>query len=119
MHNYKKLDVWKQSHELTLSVYKNTLGFPSHELFGLTGQLRRATSSIPCNIVEGCSRDSKADFARFLEIAHGSTLEVEYLLLLTHDLGYSDDTVFEELNSKAVSISKQLFSLRRSVSPRP
>ena len=65
MQDYKKLKVWELSHELTLEVYQKTSVFPKEELFGLTSQLRRASSSIPTNIAEGCGRSSDKDFCRF------------------------------------------------------
>lgn len=119
MNNYKKLNVWMQSHQFTLAIYLVSIEFPKHELFGLTSQLRRACSSIPCNLAEGSSRDSRKDFARFVEIAHGSALEVEYLILLTFDLGYMDTQTYEQLIAEITSISKQLVALRRSIIPKP
>jgi len=119
MNNYKKLNVWIQSHQLTLVIYRVSIEFPKHELFGLTSQLRRASSSIPCNLAEGSSRDSRKDFARFVEIAHGSALEVEYIILLTFDLGYIDAQTYEQLIAEITSISKQLVALRRSIIPKP
>ncbi|WP_435137132.1 four helix bundle protein [Formosa sp. A9] len=72
MRDFKKYDIWKLSHSLTLEIYKLTSNFPQEELFGLTSQLRRASASIPTNISEGCGRDSDKDFNRFLAIALGS-----------------------------------------------
>jgi four helix bundle protein len=69
MQDFKNLKVWQKSHELTLEIYKVTASFPKEELFGLTSQIRRASSSISANIAEGCGRQSDADFARFLQIA--------------------------------------------------
>jgi four helix bundle protein len=88
MQDYRQLRVWSQSHALVLSVYSATVAFPKTELYGLSSQLRRAAVSVPSNIAEGASRSSGNDFARFLEIARGSLGEVEYQLLLAHDLGY-------------------------------
>ena len=88
MQDYRKLAVWKRAHELTLAIYACTGGFPRDEAFGLTSQLRRSAASIPANIVEGCGRDTNAEFARFLYIALGSANELEYHLLLARDLDY-------------------------------
>ena len=73
-HNYK---VWQRGHLFALNVYKQTKSFPKEELFGMTSQLRRASSSIPINIAEGCGRRSDAEFAYFLNISAGSASEVE------------------------------------------
>lgn len=115
MNNYKKLNVWCESHFLTLRIYKATASFPKTDMYGLSSQIRRASMSIPCNIAEGSSRDSDRDFQRFLEIAHGSGLELEYQLLLSHELGYLDKSTYDELNASIVIILKQLFFLRRSL----
>ncbi len=115
MNNYKKLKVWSESHALTVRIYSVSSNFPKNELYGLTSQVRRASMSIPCNIAEGSSRDSDRDFQRFIEIAHGSGLELEYQLLLSHDLGYLDKSTYDELNASIVVILKQLFFLRRSL----
>jgi len=89
--NFKSLKVWEKSHELILAVYKATTNFPKDELYGLTSQIRRASASIPANIAEGCGRTGKAELARFLQVAMGSASELEYHLLLAHDLGLLRD----------------------------
>ncbi|MEK7693613.1 MAG: four helix bundle protein [Chloroflexota bacterium] len=71
-----------------LAVYEATRAFPKDELYGLTSQLRRCSSSIPSNIVEGCGRSSNAELAKFLHYALGSANELEYQLLLSRDLGF-------------------------------
>ena len=87
MKDFRNLVVWQKSHKLTLDVYEATRKFPKEELYGLVSQLRRACSSIPCNIAEGCGRRGNGEFHRFLQIATGSASEVEYQLLLAHELG--------------------------------
>jgi four helix bundle protein len=86
--DFRKQKVWQKAHDLALEVYRVTEAFPKTELFGLTSQIRRAGVSIPANIAEGCGRDTDADFSRFLQIAMGSASELEYHLLLAHDLGF-------------------------------
>jgi len=111
MSNYRRLDVWKAAHQLTLQVYRETARFPTHERFGLTVQLRRAAVSIGANIAEGSGRGGK-EYARFLMIAAGSASEVEYLLLVATDLGYFDGGALE---SQVGIIARQLTLLRRRV----
>jgi four helix bundle protein len=67
MKDFKKQKVWQKSHQLPLDIYKATSNFPREELYGLTNQIRRACTSIPDNIAEGCGRSSEADFSRFLQ----------------------------------------------------
>jgi four helix bundle protein len=76
MFNFEKLDVWKKSIVLASTVYTLTKPFPNDERFGLTSQMRRAAVSLSSNVAEGCSRSSKADFRRFVEIATGSAFEL-------------------------------------------
>ena len=90
------LIVWQKSHELTLKIYQITQSFPKDELFGLTSQIRRASISIPSNIVEGKARGSNKDFKRFLLIARGSLEELKYQLLLARDLKYVDELKYKE-----------------------
>jgi len=87
--------VWEKSHLLTLEIYRATENFPREELYGLTGQIRRASASIPANIAEGFGKDGDADFARFLQIARGSASELEYHLLLVKDLGFLEQNNYE------------------------
>ena len=88
MQDYRKLMVWSKAHQLTLGIYRQTRAFPADEKYTLTAQLRRAALSIPANIAEGSGRDTRLDFRRFLQIALGSTNEVEYCLILARDLEY-------------------------------
>ena len=119
MRDYKKYDIWKLSHFLTLEIYKITEGFPKEEVFGLTSQIRRASSSVGINIVEGCGRGSDEDFKRFLRTASGSAFEVEYILLLSKDLNYISEEKFIELTPKAeelkIKISKLILKIEEDI----
>lgn len=88
MKDFKSQVIWQRSHRLTVEIYKETKKFPQEEIYGLTSQIRRAVSSIPTNIAEGCGRRTNAELANFLNIASGSASEVEYELLLAKELGY-------------------------------
>ncbi|KOS07155.1 hypothetical protein AM493_14730 [Flavobacterium akiainvivens] len=88
MKDYKNFLVWQKSHRLTLDVYQLVRDFPKEEMFGLISQMKRASSSIPMNIAEGCGRNSEKDFARFLVISFGSANELEYQIILSIDLKF-------------------------------
>lgn len=111
MRDFRKYNIWQLGHNLALDIYSISKQFPQSEAYGLTSQIRRATSSIPTNIVEGCGRDSDAEFNRFLTIALGSASETEYLLILSHDLQYIDAIQFEELNIKVNTIKQKVYTL--------
>lgn len=86
--SFEDLIVWQKAHEFVLRVYEVTAGFPKAEVYGLTSQFRRAAVSIPANIAEGFRKQTKADKARFLNIAEGSLEECRYYVILSRDLGY-------------------------------
>jgi four helix bundle protein len=94
MQNYKDLKVWEKAHEFTLKVYEATKIFPKEEIYSLTNQMRRAASSVPANIAEGCGKNSKLEFAHFLNIALGSANESECFLILSKDLLYLKEESF-------------------------
>jgi four helix bundle protein len=83
--DFRNLEVWKKAHQLTLEAYRITENFPRAETFALSSQIRRAASSIPTNLAEGCGR-TQGEFARFVQIALGSACELEYQLMLVRDL---------------------------------
>lgn len=118
MQNFKNLDVWRKSHELTLKVYESTSQFPREEMYGLTSQIRRACASIPTNIAEGSGRETPADFARFLQIAIGSTSETEYLILLAHELKYITAAQYTELMGATVQVKRMLIALLKRIRTR-
>ena len=99
MRDFKKLKMWAKSHELALTIYRETTHFPIEERFGLSSQLRRAASSIPTNIAEGCGRSSKTELAHFIQISLGSASEVEYELILAKDLGFISQEKFTYINT--------------------
>ena len=115
MKDYKTLNVWKEAHELTLLVYKQSASFPKEEKYGITSQLRRSAASIPTNIAEGCGRDGDAELKRFLQIAMGSACETEYLLLLSNSLNILNGESYEILQSKITTIMKMLAAFIKKI----
>ncbi len=111
MKDFRNLQVWQKAHVLTLKVYKATDVFPSNEMYGLTSQLRRSVASVPTNIAEGCGKNTNTDFARFLQMAMASACEVEYHLLLSHDLKYLSSSQYATLNDSIVEIKRMLATL--------
>ena len=111
MQDFRDLKVWQRAHQLVLHIYEATAMFPDTERFGLTSQIRRAAVSVPANIAEGSRRGSDADFARFLQIAIGSTSEVDYFLLLARDLKYLPAHEYESLNAEIQEIGRMLNGL--------
>ena len=98
-----------------MKIYELTAEFPRTEIYGITSQIRRASALTSTNIAEGCGRKSSADFARFLQMAMGSASETEYLLLLAHDLKYTNIAQYTELTNITIEVKKMLTSLLRKL----
>jgi len=119
MRNYKDLVVWEKAHKLTLAIYKETNAFPKEERFGLTSQVRRASSSIPSNLAEGCGRRSDGEIGRFVQTAMGSGAELSYHLLLCRDLGILGTAEFSRLSADLDEVMRMLSALSGRVRGTP
>jgi four helix bundle protein len=118
MGDFQHLKVWHKSHQLTLTIYRITRDFPSHEMYGVTSQLRRSAASVPANISEGCGRGGDAELIRFLRISLGSANELQYHLLLSRDLGYVDPQAYVEIADQVIGVRSMLANLIESLDPR-
>ena len=112
---FRKIKAWRFADDLTINIYSATKSFPREELYCLTSQLRRAAVSVPTNIAEGTSRESKKEYLHFLNIAGGSVAEIEYLLHLTNRLGYLKDSDYKRLEELRVESGRTLYGLVASV----
>ena len=115
MKDYRNLVVWEKAHKLVLSIYKVTQGFPKEERYGLISQIRRAATSTPTNIAEGCGKSTQKDFAHFLEIAFASMQEVQYLSFLSFELKYLDELSYSTLASNIHEVKAMLMRLIQKV----
>lgn len=107
----EKLVALEKAHELTIRVYKITAIFPKIEQFRLVDQLCRSASSIPANIAEGNSRQTKKEFTQFLYQAKGSLSETQYHLRLAKDLDYITLGQYNELISKSDEVGRIISGL--------
>lgn len=115
MRDFKELKVWQKAHQLVLAVYRDSLAFPPDERFGLTAHLRKTAISIPSNIAEGCGRQTDPDLGRFLSIAAGSANELDYQLLLAHDLGYLSQDAHRTLVEQVAEVRRMLYRFLQSL----
>lgn len=113
--NFEDLEAWQQAINLAVMVYKTTKTFPKDELFSLTNQMRRASSSISANIAEGCGRYNYKEKLQFYRIANGSLLEVKSFCYLSEKLGYITENELSELLDTIVSCQKLISGLIRGV----
>lgn len=112
MFRFEKFDVWHKAIDLAAKVYSATSRFPTDERFGLTGQMRRACVSVSSNIAEGSARSSDPDFARFLEIAYGSLMEVVSQAVVARKQAFLTDERFHEIYNEAEELARMLSGLR-------
>ncbi len=105
---FEDLQVWKESIELSITIYQNTLSEKLNKDFVLREQIRKSAISIPSNIADGFERDSKNQFIYFLQIAKGSSGELRTQLKIAESLRYITLEQYNLLNEKCLSISKQL-----------
>jgi len=115
MRDYTKIEAWKLADDLTVAIYQATQSFPREEIYGITSQIRRAACSVPANIVEGSSRESKKDYLHFLYISRGSLSETQYFVHLSRRLGYLSDADAERLIGQTRQTFACLHGLIRAV----
>jgi four helix bundle protein len=115
MRDYTKIEAWRLADDLTVAVYERTRSFPKEEIYGLTSQRRRASYSVPANIVEGASRESKKDYLHFLYIARGSLSETQYFIHLAQRLNYLSSEEADALHQQIKVTFGCLHGLIRAV----
>ncbi len=111
MNNYKELIVWQKARMVVKSIDSLSTQLPSEERFGLSSQIRRCAVSIPSNIAEGASRTSNKEFAYFLEIAYGSSFELETQLLLCVDIDFLPKDMVNLIISELQEIQRMIYKL--------
>jgi four helix bundle protein len=117
--NFEKLEIWQKAVAFADLVYEMTRNFPADERFGLMNQMRRAAISVSSNIAEGAARNSKADYARFLEIASGLLFEVVSQSFAGRRRGFLSEADFKKIYVAAEEQGRMLSGLRRSVLKSP
>ncbi len=114
--SFRDLRVWQEAMKLTTQIYRATSGFPKHELYGLSQQIRRAAVSVPSNIAEGKGHRSDKEFVHFLLHARGSLLEVQTQLLIAEELQYLRKEDVLRLLAMAEGVGRALNGLINSMS---
>lgn len=111
--SFEKLDVWQNSREFVLTIYKLTNNFPSSEIYGITSQIKRSSSSIATNLAEGTSRNTNKDKAHFLTISYSSATETLNHLIISKDLDYISEKEYSLCREKLEKICNQINSLKK------
>lgn len=115
MKSYRDLQIWQRGIDFSIHIYSISKNFPENEQFGLTSQLRRATTSIPLNIAEGWGRGSDKSFTNFLKISRGSLYEVETILELSLRLDFIDETTLIKLRNEIEELGKMINGFIRTL----
>ena len=119
MQKFQQLDIWKKAHLLVLHVYKVSAKFPSSENLGLISNLRRTAINVAKFIAEGAGRDSDAEFAVDLKRARAAGHELEYLVLLSRDLGFVTAEAHDEVAAQIIEVRKITSGLLKRVTVIP
>jgi len=110
--SFEDLEVWKKAYNLAINIYRI---FSHCKDYGLKDQITRAAISIPSNIAEGCERDSKKDFVRFLNIAKGSAAELKTQLYIAKGIDIIAEDDFTNCMKELKNISAMLYGLIKSI----
>lgn len=108
---FKDLIVWQRAVKFAVDIYKTTNSFPREELYGITSQIRRAAISIPSNVAEGQARNSPRSFGNHLNIALGSSAELETQLIVANQIGHLQKADLEKLSAELTEIVRMLYGL--------
>jgi four helix bundle protein len=112
---FEDLLAWQRAMELVVQVYRDTEGFPRHETYGLTSQLRRAAVSVASNVAEGKGRGSDKELIQFLNCSRGSIYEIQTQLLIAQRLGYLTDEQAAGLHAKSDEVGRLLNGLIKAL----
>jgi four helix bundle protein len=112
---YRDLRVWQRSMDMVVAVYRATVKFPREELYGLTGQLRRAAVSVPSNIAEGQGRGIGNEFSHHVRIVQGSLQEMETQLILAERLEYLRSQDVAPIMELAAEVGRLNRGLHKSI----
>jgi four helix bundle protein len=117
MQDFNNLAVWHKAHSLSVAIHQMSGRISRHGNSGFVSQLRRAAESIPSNIAEGCSRPSDADFSKFIQIALGSTSELESHLKYAVGTGLISQPAFDEQKPAMLEVRRMLIGLLKKLDP--
>lgn len=115
MRNFRELKIWQNGIEIALKTYRVTETFPKEDKFSIVQQMNRAGVSIPSNIAEGCSRKSEKDYSRFVEIALGSTYELETQVIIAEQLKKGDQQLLQELKAALIEEQKMITRFQQTL----
>jgi len=114
--NFRDLEIWKLGKDIVLEVYRTTGLFPKNEVYGLVGQMRRASVSIPSNVAEGFNRFHNKEYRQLLYVGLGSCAELETQVEIAMDLGYLETKIRDQLIEKLDHETRMIRNLIKKLS---
>ncbi|MGH7655332.1 MAG: four helix bundle protein, partial [Gemmatimonadaceae bacterium] len=114
---YRNLLAWQKAHLSAVNVTRSIESIPRNGNSGLLNQIRRAALSVPANLAEGCGRLTDADFAKFVQIAVGSSSELEYHLQFACDTALIHRAEFEARQAEIVEVRRMMIGLLKKLRP--
>jgi four helix bundle protein len=111
--HYREAVVWKRAMQVACEVYRLVRFLPREEMYGMRAQMTRAAVSVPSNIAEGWTRESKAEKRQFLAIAQGSLAELETQLTLCEEIGWLSLVQTQSLREYIDETSRMLTTFRQ------
>lgn len=115
MRNFKELKIWKNGIDIAIKTYRVTDTFPKEDKYAIVQQMNKAGVSIPSNIAEGSSRKSEKDYSRFIEIALGSTFELETQIIIAEQLRKGNQQLLQELKDALLEEQKMLTGFQNAL----
>lgn len=115
MRNFKELKIWQNGIEIAIKTYRVTETFPKEDKYAIVQQMNKAGVSIPSNIAEGSSRKSEKDYSRFIEIALGSSFELETQIIIAEKLKKGDQELLQELKMALIEEQKMLTGFQNTL----
>jgi four helix bundle protein len=95
MQDFHKIKAWHVAQRLIAELF-HACGSNFSRYPGLRSQTLRTANSIASNISEGAAKSPK-DFARYLDMSHGATNELENHLTVALTTGLLSSAIFEHL----------------------
>jgi four helix bundle protein len=108
MSTFDDLRAFQRALDLMADVYEATNGFPKHELYGLTSQMRRAACSVVSHIAEAQGRLTFGERRQLLSQGRGSLFEVEAQVIAAVRLRFLTQAAGDHLRSRARTAAREL-----------
>lgn len=115
IYSFEKLETWQIARLFRKDIYQLVKKFPKEEVFGLTSQIKRSSSSIGDCLAEGSGRLTPKDKAHFIVMAYASCIETINHMVGAFDLNYINEEEYISFRLRLDEIANKLNALRKSI----